>query len=399
MSYQVAELLVNDDPHSRETGEQMLREHRDEILKSLTASLASESRDEVGTAAYELGLIISPWRRGKDASARFIQHTTLRCACRPVERVSTILEAKNLQQALLKAIHHMSAAAQANDRESYYYQEVINQLLSTLDEVADDGVIDQLLTEFKTIKSPWLAEGFVAVFDHYCGVPPMFRANAICGNSSKAEFDAFATEESRRLAEAKAAAHAVWAQLRTMSIDARIERAIAAWRSEIAPMLPHSPALYFDQSFASDKLAPLIRFGTPSIRLLREQQKREDDLGAKAIWECVIAAITGKEDKDLVRQLFAGSSDHQRLACELVEASGSQDWLNELSALQKRHGFDGGKASQVIAGQLRERGIPELELAVAFNKENFHARCSIDEIKARQKIGSPKRPGWFRIPW
>ena len=92
LSYQVSEFLVRTKEADRTKGLSILDQNRDSILKTLLADLRSKDRVKVGTAAFELRLVLSPWARSREANSRFIEFTSIYGLRRPVERPNNIPE-------------------------------------------------------------------------------------------------------------------------------------------------------------------------------------------------------------------------------------------------------------------------------------------------------------------
>lgn len=122
----------------------------------------------------------------------------------------------------------------------------------------------------------------------------------------------------------------------------------------------------------------LVRYGEPAVPMLRAQQREETELGAKGVWEVVIAAITGKEDPALMKSLFEGKDPHLNLACEVVVAAGSKAWLKELEEVQVKEAFDGALAGRAIAISHGVEGLASLEKAPELNEG------LIREVQARK---------------
>ena len=93
----------------------------------------------------------------------------------------------------------------------------------------------------------------------------------------------------------------------------------------------HRQAIDFNNQIAE---AP-TRLGKAAIPSLEQRKNRAPDLKARALFELALAAIRGAVDEDLVRQLFAGTSEEKLLAVEIVVAGGSRKWKRELQAMLK----------------------------------------------------------------
>ena len=176
-----------------------------------------------------------------------------------------------------------------------------------------------------------LAEPIFAMIDNYFGVPPIFRnPPLLCGLSTPSERSAHATNVKHKMEMAKIDIREIWSELRMMSQEERITYAIGEWRKLIVPYMRAYSGNYHHDGWMDQILEPLIRFGKAAIPLLRAQQTQESELDAKSLWECVIAAIEGSANEEIVRALLPR---HPDMACEIIAASGSKKWEAELEQL------------------------------------------------------------------
>jgi hypothetical protein len=96
------------------------------------------------------------------------------------------------------------------------------------------------------------------------------------------------------------------------------------------------------------RLLPLIRFGEEILPLLAKEKSASSDLIERSYYEIVMAAITGVEDKKLVGGLLAGDAYNMHLALEIIAASGSRDWFEELSRLSKSNDSEIQRKASII---------------------------------------------------
>jgi hypothetical protein len=148
---------------------------------------------------------------------------------------------------------------------------------------------------------------------------------------------------------------------------------------------------YSHQGRLSEELAPLIRFGTVALPLLCKQRANEGDVGERAVWDFVIAAIAGDTDKELIRTLMNGSDPQRIMACEIIAASGQIQWAADLQKLKMMNGYHLGKASQTLATCLYSEAIPLLETLHASYPKESDTEFALSELKARLEKGEPRR--------
>ena len=208
------------------------------------------------------------------------------------------------------------------------------------------------MDEMTKIKSPYHAESLFILVENYLGCTRSFRANLICGNSTAEEVDKFMQTQAEALAKALAQLQAKWAVSKAQTEEQRIEASIRDWRKEIIGNMRQSSGSYSHQGRLSEELAPLIRFGVAALPKLRKQRATEGDVGERAVWDFVIAAITGDTDKELIRALMNGSDPQRIMACEIIAASGQIQWAADLQNLKMVNGYHLGKASQTLAACL-----------------------------------------------
>ncbi|MEQ1853478.1 MAG: hypothetical protein ABMA01_18015, partial [Chthoniobacteraceae bacterium] len=133
---------------------------------------------------------------------------------------------------------------------------------------------------------------------------------------------------------------------------------------------------------------PLVRFGAPAIDALRAEQAGETKLDAKAVWEAVIATITGREDAQLVRSLFEGTDNQRELACEIIVGATSRAWLPQLEKLRLPYPRD--RNINAIATCHRDAGLPALKRA--------NAEHAIKELEIRRDSGPPRGMRRYQFP-
>lgn len=385
---EIVEMLVSDRAEDVVQGESDFERQRSVLIPTLLREIGTSDPTVSGNAAVELGLLISPWLRGKQASARFLEFTKFEAPRRPVGRLPDEPESEAIRSCLQMSV--LALLSQASQNPKHGVIDALNVTCETLGEVADDRTMDWVLDRLSRISTPAVAEPLVALADSYLGVPPIYRSGAICGLMSAEERERVRVSEESALKEACRRLNEAWAVVKPLRRQERIKFAIERWREHFVPKQESSSGHYSRERWLFLEMEPLVRFGIPAVELLREQQARETVLEVKAVWEAIVATITGQEDAELVRALFVGRDAHRELACEIVLGAVSKAWLPELDELQYRSGFNTGKASRVIAACHREEGLPALKKAFEQNRHNFNAGYAVRELEERAVRGAPK---------
>ncbi len=397
-TYSLVELLVSDRAHEVAKGESQLAEQKPAVLANLLKRIESPVPKVRGKAASELGIIIGPWLRGREASERFLQFSSIVTLCKPVDRIPHSAESESIRNSLQRAASALLDDSKVQQEQSREAVVALDAICETLGEVADDQTIDWAIAKLPHIKAPRLGSPLVALVQSHLGIAVVsVGGGGYCGNSTPDEVAKLNQVRQRQFEEACKQLSAIWQKLRPMKAEDRIAFAIKSWRDHFVPIQRSSSGHYIHDGWLFLEMEPLVRLGTPAVNLLRAQQASETELEVKAVWEFVIATITGREDAALVRTLFEGSDAHRKLACEIVVGAKSKNWLRELEELQRRPGFDTGKASQAIAACHREAGIPALRRGLAWNPDNFHAQYGIQELEMRARQGSPKGMRRYRF--
>ena len=387
----VAELLVSDRTDELIRGQRFVADNRSKYIKTLLERIETGGIQAKGKASCELGIIISPWVQGKEASARFCRFTTIEFPRRPVERVPDLPEADKIRQCLQTTISNLLATEEAQSANAHWRHESLRVLCETLGEVTNDETMDWAVAQLQQIKSPILAEPLIALGDSYLGIPAIFRRGGICGNSGAATIATFRLSQEQALVEACNILGTQWAQVRQMRLDQRIAFAIRSWRDHFIPKQRSYSGHYFHNGWLFQELEPLIRFGAPAVDAIRAQQAVETELEAKGVWEVAIATITGKENASLVRELLNGKDLHRELACEIIAAATSRDWLLQLDDLQTRS----AKASRAIVICHRNDGIPALKRVFKHSSYNVDV---VQELEMRTASGPPRGMRRYQFP-
>ena len=381
----LVEQLVTDDNELRKTAETEAKKNGEQIVGQLIRK-AERSRNprEFVTNIYRSGLVISPWLRGKERSARFVQYMSFIEPGFPVDRPVNHPVALRLRELLMS---HIGSAAD---------QREIRIACEILAEVADDKTIDWSFSVLEKIREPNVGEPLVTLIDSRLGLRPTFRSLGICGNSTPAQFEEFEASERKRFIESVSQLKKTWGEIRPLPKADRHKFLIDHWRNYIVPnQESYSGSFIHSQERLFQELEPLIRQGKPILAAIKDQQRLEPKLETKAVWEVVLATISGEENKELVSELLDQKGDpYWELACEIILGARSVNWLDELEELQQMKYFDNGIASEIAAAIHRDAAIPSLNKALEYRSGNYHAEYSIKELKAR-KLG--KLSNEFRL--
>ncbi|HEY1121341.1 MAG TPA: hypothetical protein VGE67_07055 [Haloferula sp.] len=379
----VAEMLVSGRAEVVAEGERLLAAEQGPLFDRLLKEVASGDAKVSGRAAVELGILISPWLRGKEASARFVSYTNLPSPRRPVDRVPNHPRAAEIRNALQASI--VTLIKEPKEANGLAMEEALEALNETLGEVANDATRDWALEQLANDSDAlthWM-NPLVSLATGYVGIPPVTFRGGMCGNSTREEVAQFLQMEKKRITDARAKLLEKWQKVQPMSPKDRIRFSINAWRDYFGPLQNRYSDSFNPSGYLFSLMEPLVRFGEPAVPMLRAQQRVETELEAKGVWEVVITAITGKEDPALVKSLFdvrdpQGVNSRTKLACQIVVASGSKAWLKELEELQSRPGFERELPGHAIAISHGIEGLPSLEKASASNEG------LIGELRARE---------------
>lgn len=399
---EIAELLVSDRPDDAAKGKSELAAQRAELigglLKTLEAGVPSDMDrlEAYSQASAQLGVILSPWVRGRECSARSQGSMSFETPRRPVERVAGLPEAPAVRKALQATIPLIKEEMERRKERDYQLDKTIAWQCEALAEVADDATIDWALTVLAGKPDPYIAEPLAKLVDSYLGRPRGYQISVLCGTGlTEEDLKRYRDEEQTQIAKASDELAATWKEVRAMKPGGRIAFSIRQWRQHFVPRQEVSSGSYhLYQKFIFEEFAPLIRFGTPALGQLRAQQAQETRLEVKGVWEVVIAAITGEANPELVRALLETEapyrSDYRSLVSEIIIAAGSKKWLAELEALQYSTDHGDLKPARAIAICNREEGIPALRRILEKNPDNYYAEYALKEMEERAAKGFPK---------
>ena len=395
---QTLEVLVSDRAEEVSKGEALLAANEPLFVDTLLERIRRGDTDAKGKAAAELGILISPWIRGKEAGARSWEFTSFEAPRRPVEKMPQVARGIEIRQAIQAAISTLIQSAEAGLPQSPHFSDALNALCETLGEVADDATMDWAIERLQQINSSGLAPPLMELGASYLGIPTTFRAKGICGNSSRAEVEMLMHADALAFSEARANLKTQWSVLRGLKAEERIAFAIKSWRDQLLLQQKSYDSPYAHQRWLFLGMESLIRLGTPAVDSLRRQQALEENSEMKAVWEAVIATITGQEDAEFVRTLFHGSDVQRKLACEIVVGATSRNWLHELDEVMQGTGSQVELATKAIASCDREEGLSALRAEFERHPSNFHAGYAVKELETRAVRGSPHHLRRYYFP-
>jgi hypothetical protein len=357
----IVEMLVSERAEVVAEGELLLAAEQDQLFDRLLKDAASGEAKASGRAAVELGILLSPWLRGKEAGERFVEYINFPSPRRPVERLPDHPRAAEIREALQSSIDKLIHQPTASNESSV--ADALEALSETLGEVANDATMDWALEQLaKGGDVPaYRMDPLCDLATSYVGMPPVSSKGGMCGNSTSAEFAKFREMEKQRVAGACTTLQKAWNEVQPMTPKDRIGFSIHAWRDHLVPLQNQYSGSFNPRGYLFEVMESLVRFGEPAIPCLRAQQRVETELEVKGVWEVMIAAISGKEDPALVKSLFEGGGPHPKLACEVIVAAGSKAWLKELEELQMKKGSDGAPAGHATAINHGIEGLPSLE--------------------------------------
>ena len=391
-THELAEWLVSEDPAEVQAGLAVLEAQRKGVFEGLIAAIRSSDHEVVRRGAQDLAVIVSPWMRGMVASERSWGFSMFNRSLSSVESVSSSPEADACRDVVVDTLDRLIDEHEANSTTMSQWLPAILRLTDTLPEFGDDNVIDWAARKVASIKHRRVAIALSIVIDSYGNIPPAllpYLTLGRCGTMSPQEFEQLrkgqdAKEQEAFLKRALSPTLSSWNRVRRMNRDERIKHAIEAWRTlAMRHMQPYPGGPVLDTPMIQ-LLEPLIHIGPSALPHLRVQQDIESDINAKALWEYVLAGISGEEDPVLVRALFDGTRAQCENASAIVAVSGSKKWFKELSDLQIRLGFGAVTATRALISCHGQEAIPALEQALKLNPHYSTAKIGLEKLVARR---------------
>lgn len=373
------ELLISPSKRDQRDGEVLAVRNADAYRDTIVSGLNDSQKRAV--TAYQLRVLVSPWARGVAAGLEHKGYMTLFVPRRPVARPLNGPHHPVYRKALLDALRAVATGPDVDDREFAF--ESVCQTLTEIGDSASLIAMAQLLKETDDhklgrvlLESLCRRMGFHhpdATLGRMCG-PLQFAEAKLRNVRNQSPRDWFISQRRAFLREFPNRDDAIPDQQQLM------RRALD--RLEERMLVPEFVRLGYDENVSDvDKLEPLIRLGKPLLPLLRKRQAAERDLSKKGNYEVISAAITGQVDPTLMRQLLASDNPDRGLACQIVIAAGTRDWINEIAQLQFRKSFDHKEASEALASVLRKEALPFLRKAMSFDPDNYTAEYAIKELE------------------
>ena len=387
-----AEQIISPLAAEREAGEAWLAEYGDEAFPLLIKQIEeSETKDRVAATRAAL-IFISPWQRGIVAGEKTRGQIRLFRPRRTTARAFDHPQAKAIRQAALVGLRMTLARVphKATDEDGktpafpgWQHRDSVSALCDCLAEVGDDQVSDVLVKLLKEEPSRYYAAAMIGCLETIHGLPVSYQVHGICGNCTIEEIRQY---EKTEVVRCNAARDVLLAWIEThgkKSPAERIEAALDVWDVELLTDTCASHFLTNGEWATQRYLTPLIRLGPDAVEPLRKRQASSKSVKSKGIYEVVTAAITGEVDAEFVDQLLGeriqGSSIQYYLACEIIAASDSKDWLAKLDQLQKENFSLEKKAARAMAVVYRTEALPVLRHA---RKSNYVAECAVKELEA-----------------
>jgi len=380
-----AQLLISPVQAEREDGQQWLQRHGDEAFDALIVALRSEDPKEQQRASRVLRIMVSPWARGVEAGAVHHGQTHLYKPWRPVTRPTDHPQAGRIRLAAMSVLRTVLEKPRGTPQESGKNWEFpgwetlnsITALCRCLSEVGDEETGRQLSELLEKEKNRYIASSLLECQETIYGLPPSYRPGGLCGNSTQEEVKAFNEADQAHCAEA------IRKRLAWLSTEgrkqgtARIEAAVKQW--EIGFRKGENMFQHGVLNWSSQDLASLIRLGDAVVPLIEQRKETTEELWLKANYDVVLAAITGKVDKRLVETLLDRDYHSQIIACEIIAAADSKEWMPELTQMLKVY-YASKKAAYTLAVVHRREAIPILRPYVG--SENYMADCAVKELES-----------------
>jgi len=352
-----------------------------------------------GDAAKLIRALLSPWARGILAGDKHHGQIELFKPRRPAHRSNLHPKTENIRQALLVSLDELLEQGRGIGTPEIWKRlgpdqcvlilDTIKALCLCLSEFGDDETAGHLAGILSKEKDNHLCVPVMRCMETIYGLPTSFRGFVLkCGNISEEMRNQIRREQNAQCEQAKAALVAWHKEHVKDDQDATMRATLARWDGYFAPTCPHCHWQIFRWNpFGGNphwllRFEPLIRMGERVVPLLKDMQAATKDIDSRANYEIVIAAITGRADKAIVRELFAGSHPHIAMACAIITAADSTDWKGELDRLQYRTGFTGNTASHTLAVCHRKSVLNLLKKAAESNESNYTAKYAVLELQS-----------------
>lgn len=337
-----------------------------------------------------LGIVISPWFRDIERGKQHHGYIKLLSSPRHTQRATNHPDAQKISVSLVRSLSRVVVLKEAKPKPNIQFDllswRLGGVLCKVIAEVADESVMSDLAAILKECDDRALSGGIIAVFEAYYCLPKGYRIGGMCGNSTPDEIKRFVDADREHCEEGKKLVLSWHEKYKGQAEKSRLDAALGEW-IKLLQNQNFKHRSYYGGDWAWKKLEPLIRGGAQMIPLIEAQKKATLDIGIRANLEVVRAAITGKVDATLVRDLLASkdvSYKHHEavLALEIIVAAGNDDWIEELNDLQFRPYFKQKKASHALAICHRKMAIPLLKSAVEKNPSNYTAKYAILELES-----------------
>lgn len=297
--FEIVKLLVSSRAEEVAKGEQGVAEKGPRLIEQLLERIRSKKPEEVREAAEALGVVMSPWLRGKEVARRAqLRSPNYQHPRPPIGRVS-LPEAGEIRETLQAAILALLRGADGSPVQNPWLARSLQSLCKTLGEVANDATLDLLMHELQRIESPTLAEPLISLADTYLGIPPVFRCSLLCGNCTAAEVKAFEHSEKVTFVKARSQISQQWAQVRELETRGRVAFAIQSWRAEILRQQATYSAVADNGPWVLWKMESLVRLGAAAVEGVRAQHAVETEERLRWVWGFVISALTGELEPPL----------------------------------------------------------------------------------------------------
>lgn len=393
-------LLTSPGKAQQAEGEETLQVHGDEYLDILIKDLRSPMLSKRAYAAKLIRALVSPWARGILAGDKHHGHAKLFKPRRPTTRSALHPKAENIRQALLVSLDELleqghgigtpETRKKLGPNQYTLIRDTITPLCLCLSEFGNDETAGHLSGILAKEENNRLCVPVMRCMETIYGLPLSFRGfGGFCGNISEEMANQILREQDARCEQEKASLVAWHEEHVKDNQDARIRAALRMWDGYFAPTDPHGHWQIFrwnpfvgSNGYWLLRFEHLIRMGEPVVPLLRDMQAATKDIESKANYEIVIAAITGRVDKAIVRELFAGSHPRIAMACAIIIAAGSTDWKEKLDGLQCQTGWTGKIASHTLAVCYRKSAINLLKKAAESNESNYIAKYAVLELQS-----------------
>lgn len=377
--------LVSPVTAERRAGEAWLAEKGPEVITALLAEVEKGDAKTQASAIESLTLLVSPWQRGLERKHRHHGQIELffpeRPTARPVDHPQAPVIRKALLDAIAKSLKAVPRDPKSQEECDIYSQHsnVIGSSCTALAEIADDATAKSLRGLLDKIAEPNIGLSLMHALETIYGLPNHYRMGGFCGVGLTPEALAeIHKNEMAGFAKSKTVFFAWLDRHAALPPAERYAAAIQNWVKGDS----HTANYYVSRGNGMSVLT-LVHLGEAAVPELRKQQARETTLHGRGFCEVAIAAITGKVDDKLVRELLSAKNledpNLHHIGLQIIALSGSKDYRKELVAMLGNNRYSALDVAHTLAIVHRRDALDVLRTQP---KSNYIAACAVKELES-----------------